>query len=128
MRGEAELDGRAWKEVHNQALVANPISARLASEFYPRLFPKPEDFQNISLHVSKSEITRTTEMVDLIRRKSGKTNIIFIIDEVGQYVSAKPNLILNLDGLAKNLKQIGGGRVWIFATAQQTLTQDNPSA
>ena len=78
--------------------------------------------------MTKSEITRTTEMVDLIRRKSGKKNILFIIDEVGQYVSAKPNLILNLDGLAKNLKQIGGGQVWIFATAQQTLTEDNPSA
>ncbi|MHB1308128.1 MAG: BREX system P-loop protein BrxC, partial [Limisphaerales bacterium] len=65
---------------------------------------------------------------DLIRRKSGKKNILFIIDEVGQYASAKPNLILNLDGLAKNLKQIGGGTVWLFATAQQTLTEDNTSA
>ena len=67
-------------------------------------------------------------MIELIRRKSGKKNIIFIVDEVGQYVSAKPNLILNLDGLAKNLKQVGGGQVWLFATAQQTLTEDNPSA
>ena len=40
-----------------------------------------------------------------------------------------PALILNLDGLAKNLKQLPGeGRVWLFATAQQTLTEDNPSA
>lgn len=128
IRVESELDGTPWNEVHNQPLVANPIAARLAAEFYPKLFPKAEDFQNISLHVSKSEITRTTEMVELIRRKSGKNNIIFIIDEVGQYASAKPNLILNLDGLAKNLKQIGGGQVWIFATAQQTLTEDNPTA
>ena len=57
-----------------------------------------------------------------------KKNIFFIVDEVGQYVSAKPDLILNLDGLAKNLKQIGNGSVWLFATAQQTLTEDNPSA
>src|SRR5206468_3151147 len=80
------------------------------------------------LHVNKSELKRTEEMVDLVRRKSGKKNILFIIDEVGQYVSAKPNLILNLDGLAKNLKYIGGGTVWLFATAQQTLTEDNVSA
>ena len=67
-------------------------------------------------------------MIELVRRKSGKKNIFFIVDEVGQYASAKPNLILNLDGLAKNLKQIGNGSVWLFATAQQTLTEDNPSA
>jgi hypothetical protein len=127
-RVQTALDGTSWNEVHNQPLVANPVAARLAAEFYPRLFPKAEDFQSIILHVSKSEINRTTEMIELIRRKSGKKNIIFVVDEVGQYVSAKPNLILNLDGLAKNLKQVGGGQVWFFATAQQTLTEDNPSA
>ena len=90
--------------------------------------PKAEDFQNLTLHVNKTEMKRAEEMIELIRRKSGKKRILFIIDEVGQYVSAKPNLILNLDGLAKNLKQIGDGTVWIFATAQQTLTEDNASA
>lgn len=127
-RVEADLDGARWQDVHNQPLVANPVAARFAQQFYPKLFPSPEDFQNIVLNVNKSEIARTTEMIELIRRKSGKKNIIFIVDEVGQYVSAKPNLILNLDGLAKNLKQVGGGHVWLFATAQQTLTEDNPSA
>lgn len=127
-RVKKELDGIAWGEVRNQPLVANPIAARIAAEIYPKLFPKPEDFQNIVLHVSKSEVARTTEMIDLVRRKSGKKNIVFVIDEVGQYVSAKSSLILNLDGLAKNLKQVGGGQVWLFATAQQTLTEDNPSA
>ena len=38
------------------------------------------------------------------------------------------NLILNLDGLAKNLKQIGDGKAWIIGTAQQTLTEDDPRA
>jgi uncharacterized protein DUF6079 len=127
-RAVVELDGTEWHEVHNQPLVANPIAARLASKFYPKLFAKPEDFQNVTLHVRKSEITRVAEMVELIRRTSRKQNIIFIIDEVGQYVSAKTELITNLQGLAQNLKEIGEGRVWLFATAQQTLTEDNPKA
>jgi hypothetical protein len=127
-RATAELDGTPWQEVHNQPLVANPIAARLASAFYPRLFEKPEDFQNVTLHVNKSETTRATEMIELIRRKSHKKNIIFVVDEVGQYVSAKTELITNLQGLAQNLKQIGEGQVWLFATAQQTLTEDNPAA
>lgn len=127
-RAKEELDGTDWTEARNQPLVANQIAARLAAEFYPKLFPSPETFQSLTLHINKSELKRAEEMVDLIRRKSGKKNILFIIDEVGQYASAKPNLILNLDGLAKNLKQIGGGAVWLFATAQQTLTEDNASA
>lgn len=127
-RAKEELGGIDWIEVHNQPLVANQIAAQLATEFYPNLFKSAADFGDLTLHVSKAENKRAEEMIDLIRRKSGKKNVLFIIDEVGQYVSAKPSLILNLDGLAKNLKQIGGGSVWIFATAQQTLTDDNPTA
>ena len=127
-RAKEELEGIEWSDAHNQPLVANQIAARLATEFYPKLFSRPEDFQNLTLHVNKTELKRAEEMIDLVRRKSGKKNIFFIIDEVGQYVSAKPNLILNLDGLAKNLKHIGAGAVWLFATAQQTLTEDNASA
>lgn len=123
-----EVDGLPWSDVHNQPLVANSIATRLAAKYFPKLFPTPEAFHRISVDVMKSEVKRSEEMLELIRRKSGKKNIIFIIDEVGQYVSAKPNLILNLDGFAKNLKQLGGGSVWLFATAQQTLTEDNPSA
>ena len=127
-RAREELDGIEWAEVRNQPLVANQIAARLATEFYPKLFSQAEDFQNLTLHVNKSEVQRVEEMINLIRQKSGKKNILFIVDEVGQYASAKANLILNLDGLAKNLKQLGNGTVWLFATAQQTLTEDSASA
>jgi len=127
-RAKEEVDGIDWIAVHNQPLVANQIAARLATEFYPALFKSVADFGDLTLHVNKPENKRVEEMLELIRNKSGKKNIIFIIDEVGQYVSAKPSLILNLDGLAKNLKDIGKGTVWIFATAQQTLTEDNPTA
>lgn len=127
-RAQAEADGEPWDQVHNQPLVANAIASRLACQFYPNLFKTEESFSNLSIDLAKSEIKRTEEMLELVFRKSGKKNVFFIIDEVGQYVSAKPNLITNLDGLAKNMKQIGGGHAWIFATAQQTLTEDNPSA
>ena len=43
-----------------------------------------------------------------------------------QYIGARDNLILNLDGLAKNIKGIGKGKAWLIATAQQTLTEDDP--
>ena len=74
------------------------------------------------------ENERVKEMIDIVREATGKEYIVFIIDEVGQYVGSRPNLILNLDGLAKNLKAIGGGKVWIMGTAQQTLTEDDPQS
>jgi len=43
------------------------------------------------------ENERVAEMFDLVRKKSGHENIIFIIDEVGQYIGARDNLITNLE-------------------------------
>jgi hypothetical protein len=127
-RAKDELGGTEWAEAHNQPLVANAIAGPLAHEFYPSLFKTPTAFNELNFHVAKLENKRVREMIDLIRRRSGKKTIIFIVDEVGQYVSAKDSLITNLDGLAKNLKELGEGKVWIFATAQQTLTEDNKQA
>ena len=62
---------------------------------------------------------------DLVRRKSGRQNVLFLIDEAGQYVAPRGDLILNLDGLARNVKELGQGRAWIVATGQQTLTRSS---
>jgi hypothetical protein len=112
-RVQQELDGTPWSEVRNSRWSQTLLPAASQRSFYPKLFPKPADFENISLHVNKVETTRTTEMVDLIRRKSGKKNIVFIIDEVGPYVSAKPSLILNFDRLAK-ISSNRRGQIRIF--------------
>src|SRR5690606_8052273 len=60
---------------------------------------------------------------ELVRRKTGSDCILFLIDEAGQYVAPRGELILNMDGLARNLKELGQGKVWIAATGQQTLTE-----
>ena len=93
-----------------------------------RLFPEAKSFSSSTEGFFQFEDQRVQEMIDIVREKSGKENIIFIIDEVGQYVASRDNLILNLDGLAKNLKRLGDGKVWIISTAQQTLTEDDPRA
>lgn len=120
--------GRSWKEIQNQPLVAQQFASRLACEFYPEFFPTADSFQKLRLDEAEKENDRVREMLDLIRRKSGKENIIFILDEVGQYIASRDELITNLDGLAKNIKTLGGGKAWIIATAQQTLTEDDPRA
>ncbi len=125
----AELaKGASWQEVHNQPLVVKTFASRLASEFYPDIWPDAKAFNEITVDEAEKEDDRVRSMIDLIRRRSGKQNILFILDEVGQYVMARDALILNLDGLAKNIRNIGGGHAWIIATAQQTLTEDDPRA
>ena len=121
-------EGEEWKSLQNDDLVVDGLIPSIAHEMYPQLFKTENSFTTEASEVIRFENDRVAEMIDIARQHSGKENIIFIVDEVGQYVGSRDNLILNLDGLAKNLKNIGDGKVWMIGTAQQTLTEDNEKA
>ena len=120
--------GEDWSNYRNDELVVDSLIPEIAHKLYPTLFKTPTSFTTESSEIIVFENDRVKEMLAIAREASGKEYIIFIIDEVGQYVGPRPNLILNLDGLAKNLKAIGNGKVWIVGTAQQTLTADDAKA
>jgi hypothetical protein len=120
--------GEEWVNYRNDELVVDSLLPEIACKLYPTLFKTASSFTTESSEIVVFENDRVREMLEIAREASGKEYIIFIIDEVGQYVGPRPNLILNLDGLAKNLKNIGDGKVWIIGTAQQTLTADDAKA
>ncbi|MGX5914818.1 BREX system P-loop protein BrxC [Aliidiomarina sp. Khilg15.8] len=121
-------EGLDWDDYRNDELVVDSVIPELAHQMYPALFKTSTSFSTEASEVIRFENDRVQEMIEIAREASGKDHIIFIIDEVGQYVGSRQNLILNLDGLAKNLKTIGEGKVWVIGTAQQTLTEDDPKA
>jgi hypothetical protein len=118
--------GMEWSDVQNDPLVVDSVIPEIAHQMYPQLFKTPTAFSAETSDFVRFENERVQEMIKIVRETSCKQYIIFIVDEVGQYVGSRQNLILNLDGLAKNLKDLGGGKVWIIGTAQQTLTEDDP--
>jgi len=118
----------AWPDIKDDPLVIDSLIPDIAHTLYPALFKSSSAFTTETGDIVRFETDRVKEMIDIVREHTGKQSIIFIIDEVGQYVGARQNLILNLDGLAKNLKEIGDGKVWIIGTAQQTLTEDDEKA
>lgn len=120
--------GVDWPAVQNDPLVVDSLIPEIAHQMYPELFKTPTAFSTETGEYIQFENERVKEMIEIVRQISGKQYILFIIDEVGQYVGSRQNLILNLDGLAKNLKSVGEGKVWIVGTAQQTLTEDDPRA
>ena len=120
--------GVEWRSVQNDPLVVDSIVPDIAHQMYTELFKTSSAFSSETTEFITFENERVQEMINIVRETTGKEYIIFILDEVGQYIGSRPNLILNLDGLAKNFKNIGDGKVWIIGTAQQTLTEDDPRA
>ena len=112
-----------WDEIHNDPLIGVARAAQIVPEVLPEDFPTPESFRGLRFEEARDVRDLAGEIIELCRRKTGHENILLLVDEAGQYVAPRGELILNLDGLARNLKELGKGKVWIAATGQQTLSE-----
>lgn len=113
-----------WVEVHNQAMIGLGRAAELVPRFFPQEYPTPNAFRHARWEESTDTREQARQMLELIRRHNpGCDAILFLVDEAGQYVAPKGSLILNLDGLIRNFKELGMGKVWMMATGQQTLQE-----
>ena len=118
-----EKFGDDWETIHNDSLSGVGRAAQLVPTLLPKDYPTDTSFLQMRSERAEDLRDRAGRIIELVRRKSGKQNILFLIDEAGQYVAPRGELILNLDGLARNFKELGQGRVWIVATGQQTLAE-----
>lgn len=115
--------GKEWEKIHNDPLIGVSHAAEIVPEILPEDFPTPESFRGLRFEEARDIRDLAGLIIDICRRRNGRENILFLIDEAGQYVAPRGELILNLDGLARNLKELGKGKVWIVATGQQTLSE-----
>jgi hypothetical protein len=115
--------GDDWQKVHNDPLIGVARGSQILPALELKEFPTAESFRSLRFDEAADLRDRARKIIEIVRRKSGKENVLFLIDETGQYVAPSGDRILNLDGLARNLKELGQGKVWIVATGQQTLAE-----
>ena len=121
-----EMSGLSFEELKSQPTLLIPVSSALAHEYYPNIWKSEEAFANAQSISTVNEQERLKQMLDLIEKKAQTRRVLFVVDEVGHFLRNNQDLINNLDGLAKNLKEIGKGQAWLIATAQQTIPKTGP--
>lgn len=75
---------------------------------------------------SKSDYSVTPEsfaklIKDYLDSKGNKNRIIFLVDEIGQFISDNTNLMLNLQTIVENLGSMCNGRAWVMVTSQEAI-------
>lgn len=118
--------GYDWNDLRDDLLVSNTIAGDVAARMYPKVWKNGDHFYSVKVDSIYGEDERLRQMLALIKDRSGSPRVLFILDEVGQFIEGTDRLILNLQGFAENLKNIGGGTAWIICTAQQTLPVSGP--
>jgi hypothetical protein len=58
---------------------------------------------------------------DYLDQKGNSHRIIFLVDEVGQFVAGDTHLMLNLQTITEDLGTVCGGRAWVVVTSQEDM-------
>jgi hypothetical protein len=122
------LEGESWKTYQDDPAVVDYVIPAIAHQMYPKFWPDIDSFKTNHEDTVFTAEQQAQEIIDIVRETSGKEYCLFIFDEIGNYVGPRQGLIFKLQGFAEIIKRLGQGKVWIFGTAQQTLTEDDKSA
>ncbi|MEA4994185.1 MAG: BREX system P-loop protein BrxC [Oscillibacter sp.] len=65
------------------------------------------------------------KFADLVRKycekKGNNHHVVFLVDEIGQYIAGDTRLMLNLQTVTEDLGTACGGKAWIIVTSQQDI-------
>ena len=140
LEGEGELGefrrryeekwGRAWERGR---LILNKVfneASIILHEMDQVRYTHPDSWAHTHFEVDISPNLLAERAYELIRRRREGRALVFVIDEVGQYVSRSTDKMLDLQGVVqafgrvgKNLAQKGQwrGQAWIVVTSQEQL-------
>lgn len=61
------------------------------------------------------------DVKEYIDSKGPKFHLVFLVDEIGQYIGGESKLMLNLQTITEDLGTYCQGRVWIMVTSQESI-------
>jgi hypothetical protein len=119
-----ELFQRDWDKEKGKVAIALNQASRVMNALDPATFPSADSWvqaaqrrADISANVLAQRCKALTE-----RRCPGQS-LLFVIDEVGQFVARDVQKMLDLQGVVQSLGRVGRGKFWIVVTSQEKLTE-----
>ncbi|NLG80270.1 MAG: BREX system P-loop protein BrxC [Firmicutes bacterium] len=118
--------GRTWEEerrLHAEVVLRRALPALLSNRYRTEneAVQAIQDSKRVGGDVSPSEV-----VAELRREAEGldpqKGRLVLLLDEAGLYIGESIERLTDLNALAEQVVQQGGGKILLIATAQEALT------
>lgn len=131
-RGELEAFERAFEEVYPgqrwrdaRRLVMTAINQASAAlhRLDPATYSAPDTWARTRARAEVTPRKLAERAKRLAEARAGGRRVVFVVDEIGQYVARDVRRIGDLQGVVESFSLVGKGHLWLIATSQEKLEQ-----
>ena len=111
-----------WSAEKGKVAFAFNEASRVMHSLDPDTFPMADSWSGAAK--GRNDITpgKLAKRADeLMKRRRPGQSLMFVIDEVGQFVARDVQKMLDLQAIVQNLGVVGRGRHWLVVTSQERL-------
>ncbi|MFH1924677.1 MAG: BREX system P-loop protein BrxC, partial [Planctomycetota bacterium] len=116
--------GKDWDEAKNLIAFAMNEASRVMHEMEPETYSSPDSWiRGAKERADVSPNHLADRCKELTARRGENRSLVFVVDEVGQFVARTVNKMLDLQGIVQALGRVGQGKFWVVVTSQEKLNE-----
>lgn len=116
-----EINGENWENARNAFAFYEDDIVQILIETLDMSETAARNWFNGTETADLSIEQLVKEIKEYVDSRGKDFRLLFMVDEVGQYIGSDGNLMLNLQTIVEEIGSRCGGRVWVMVTSQEAI-------
>jgi hypothetical protein len=115
--------GKEWRDERSLLSFAIGRASTIMSQLDPTTFPAADSWGKTRAKPNVTTGLFAERVVELMARRKPGHSLLFVVDEVGQFVARDVQKMLDLQAVVQQLGVKGRGKFWTVVTSQEKLSE-----